>query len=395
MATNVGHLQHGSDPLERDRAFMDEALALARSVPGRTWPNPPVGAVIVRDGRIVGRGAHQGPGRAHAEPVALDDAGDLARGATLYITLEPCNHHGRTAPCVPSIVRAGIARVVVAMRDPNPRVAGGGCRYLRERGIEVKVGVGAQEALDLVWPFVVTDGFSRPYVELKIAVSLDGRFAPLDADRKKDGAVYLTGSKARHDVHRRRRRVDLVLVGEGTVRSDAPRLDGRLARSDEDVPQVDPLAGYVDTDLSWTGGFNRDEYLVFAGESARDARVRAEIERDGGRIVFCAEGPGGLDPQAVLAAAAARDLHTLMIEGGPRLALSFLRANLVDRWINYLAPVVLGRGVGWPDEDGDPAPTGALPRCDFLLTATRRFANDLMTIHDLRSFADTLAEVII
>lgn len=391
MAEPHRHFEQGYDQSAVDRRFMEEALALARGVSGRTWPNPPVGAVIVRDGHVVGRGAHEGPGLPHAEPVALDQAGEAARGATLYVTLEPCNHRGRTGPCVPRILQSGIARVVMAMRDPNPRVAGGGCHYLRERGIEIKVGVEVEQALDLVWPFVVTKGFGRPYVELKTAVSLDGKFAPLDSDRKGAVPVYLTGTKARHDVHRRRRRVDLVLVGEGTVRADSPSLDGRLARSDEDVPSIDPAAGYVDTDLSWSGGFRRDSYLVFAGNGARDAAARAAIERDGGRIVFCAEGSGGVDPAGLLAELAALGLYTVMLEGGPLLATSFLGAGLVDRWINYLAPVALGRGVAWPGDLTGPA----LPRCDFRLTESRQFGQDLRTIHDLCSFTDTLAEVVL
>jgi diaminohydroxyphosphoribosylaminopyrimidine deaminase / 5-amino-6-(5-phosphoribosylamino)uracil reductase len=391
MADLHSQLKHGHDQSAADLGFMAEALAQARGVPGRTWPNPPVGAVVVREGQIVGRGAHQGPGLPHAEPVALDQAGEAARGATLYVTLEPCNHRGRTGPCVQRVLEAGIARVVMAMRDPNPQVTGGGCHYLRERGVEIKVGVMAEEALEMVWPFVVTDGFKRPYVELKTAVSLDGKLAPLNGDRKPSAPVYLTGSKARHDVHRRRRRLDLVLVGEGTVRADAPRLDGRLARSDEDVPSIDPFAAYVDTDLSWNGGFQRDSYLVFAGQRARVSENRAAVENDGGRIVFCAEGSGGVDPASLLAELGALELHAMMLEGGPRLALSFLGAGLIDRWINYLAPVAMGRGVGWPNDQTGPA----LPRCDFNLTDSRQFGEDLRTVHDLRSFSDTLAEVII
>ena len=277
------------------------------------------------------------------------------------------------------------------MRDPNPQVVGGGARYLRDRGIEVTVGVLAEEALEMVWPFVVTKGFQRPYVELKTAVSLDGKFAPLVEDRKSAGPIYLTGSKARHDVHRRRRRVDLVLVGKGTVEADSPRLDGRLARSDDDVPSADPMAAYVDTNLGWTGGFNRKNYVVFAGERAKDAATRSGIERDGGRIVFCAERDGKLDPVSVLAEISALDLSTVMVEGGPRLAATFLSDDLVDRWINYLAPVVIGRGIGWPENLSGPA----LPRCDFHLTRQQQFGQDLMSIHDLHSFSNALARVTI
>lgn len=375
----------------RDLKYMDEALRLARSTQNRTWPNPPVGAVVVQGDRIVGRGAHAGAGHSHAEPIALDEAGEAARGATLYVTLEPCNHHGRTGPCGPRVAEAGISRVVVAMRDPNPHVAGGGARYLREHGIEVKIGARAEQALELAWPFVVTRGFERPYVELKTAVSLDGKLAPLPGDRRGTAPVYLTGSKARHDVHRRRRRVDLVLIGEGTARVEAARLDGRLARSDEDVPQAEPAAGYVDSDLSWTGGLDRDEYFVFAGEGAQDSPNRERIESDGGRIVFCPTGPDGLDPAGLVAEAGKLSLHTIMVEGGPSLATSFLGADQVDRWVNYLAPVVFGRGVGWPVDRTGPG----LPRCGLNLTRCLPIDHDLQIIHDRQSFYDTLAQVVI
>ena len=157
---------------------MSEALRLAALVEHRPWPNPPVGAIVVRDGEVVGRGAHQGPGTAHAEVLALREAGARARGATLYCTLEPCNHQGRTPPCTPAVVASGVSRVVVAMRDPNPKVAGGGLERLLDAGIGITLGVCADDALELVWPFVATGAFRRPFVWLKTATSLDGRFAP-------------------------------------------------------------------------------------------------------------------------------------------------------------------------------------------------------------------------
>ncbi len=279
-----------------DRAFMAEALALAAGVPERTWPNPPVGAVVVRDGRVVGRGAHAGPGHSHAEIIALAEAGQQARGATLYVTLEPCNHTGRTGPCAPAVAEAGIRRVVVAMRDPNPTVLGGGCRHLRDRGLAVAVGCLAEQALELVWPFVVTENFRRPYVELKTATSLDGRFAPVPVAGAVPAPVYLTGEAARRDVHRRRRRVDVVLVGEGTVRADRPRLDGRLAAGEAGVPMADPLPAYVDTDLSWTGGLPAERYLVFAGRRAAGARAGPRWRPTAARSSSAANGTGAWIP---------------------------------------------------------------------------------------------------
>ncbi len=381
--------KHPINQSDLDACFMAQALDLARRAAKRTWPNPPVGALVVRGGEIVGRGAHQGAGTSHAEPLALAEAGALAKGATLYVTLEPCNHQGRTAPCAPAVFESGVARVVVANRDPNPTVAGGGCRHLRDRGVEVVCGVGAAEALELIWPFVITDNFARPYVELKTAHSLDGYFAPLPSERKETAPVYLTGPESRLDVHRRRRRVDLVVVGEGTVVADRPQLDGRLAAGLPDVPQTDPVAAYVDTNLSWTGGFARQQYVVFAGETAREAKSRAAIEADGGQIVFCREKAGRVDPRNLVQQAETAGYLSLMVEGGPALAGSFLQADLVDRWIRYQAPVILGAGVGWPagfmgaQKSGD----------SFHLTAASPLGADLVTVHDRRKFSDVLARV--
>ena len=377
------------DRCAQDQCYMAEAMAMACGVPQRTWPNPPVGAVIVKDGRIVGRGAHLGAGHPHAEPVALAEAGDAARGATLYCTLEPCTHEGRTAPCAPAIAAAGITRVVAAMRDPNPTVSGGGLRYLLDRGVEVTCGVLAGQALDLIWPFVATDNFTHVYVELKTAVSLDGCFAPPTESRSDVGPVYLTSDESRRRVHRRRRQLDLVLVGEGTVRADRPVLDGRLAHGRADVPDREPAAGYVDTDLSWDGGFARDHYYVFTGPEGADAPGRAAIEADGGEIIVCRAVKGRIPPRSLLEACATHDLLTVMLEGGPRLAGSFLGAGLVDRWVRYTAPVVLGRGMRWPD-DGQAV---GQPRRDLHLTRCEQVAGDLVTVYDRKPFADTLAKV--
>jgi len=310
-------------------------------------------------------------------------------GATLYVTLEPCNHQGRSGPCAPVVEKSGVSRVVVAMRDPNPTVIGGGCRYLRDRGLDVTVGVLAAEALELVWPFAVTDNFTRPYVELKTAHSLDGFWAPLPSTREAVAPVYLTSETARVDVHCRRRRVDLVLVGEGTVGADGPRLDGRLAADRDDVPAAEPMAGYVDSDLSWTGGFNREQYVVFAGLGATDAPSRAAIEADGGTIIFCRETHGHVAPADLVVRAGEYGFLTMMVEGGPRLATAFLAAGAVDRWVRYQAPRVLGAGVGWPGVCPD---TGSLGPA-FHLTGSAPVGADLVTVHDRRCFDDLWARV--
>jgi diaminohydroxyphosphoribosylaminopyrimidine deaminase/5-amino-6-(5-phosphoribosylamino)uracil reductase len=399
------------DSPDTDAAFMAEALALAASTPVRPWPNPPVGALVVKNGRVVGRGAHHGPGSPHAETVALAEAGAQASGATLFVTLEPCNHTGRTPPCAPAVAASGVTRVVVAMRDPNPQVRGGGCRHLRERGLQVSIGVGAAEALELVWPFAVTNGFERPYVELKTAVSLDGRFAPPAARRQETAPVYLTMTDTRRLVHRRRRWSDAVIVGEGTARADRPRLDGRLADGQAGVPSNEPVAVCLDTDLSWGGGLGRIPFLVVAGEGARRAANLEALTACGGEVIFCRETGGRLDLGAALAALHARGLGALLFEGGPELSAALLVQGLVDRWRQFVAPVVLGDGVTWPVNgqvngqvngplNGPVIGAADGPRAEiagaasaFTLTSCACIGRDAMLVHDRTSFAAKLDQV--
>ena len=358
---------------------MAEALRLAGRVPRRPWPNPPVGALVVGSGgEVVGRGGHEGAGTAHAEVVALQEAGERARGATLYCTLEPCNHHGRTPPCTPALIASGVRRVVIGVRDPNP-VAAGGLERLLDAGIEVTLGVCAEEALELVWPFVVTEAFGRPFVWLKTATSLDGRFAP--AERAERRPVYLTGERARHQVHVLRRWADVVLVGGATLRADAPRLDGRMVTADDACPACEPLPAVATSQPQvegWAGrrhvvfaprrGGPRENDLTQASLSGRRQApppriTSAEAPRGGetgpaapalspGTIVVeCDACEGGVDPQSIVEAVASLGAHALLVEGGPRLAAAFLSAGLVDRWIAYTAPLVLGCGAGWPGRE--------------------------------------------
>lgn len=373
-------------PLD-DESFMREALRRAARVPSRPWPNPPVGALVVQDdGRVVGRGAHHGPGTPHAEAMALDEAGSLARGATLYCTLEPCNHHGRTPPCAPRVAASGIRRLVVGVRDPNPSVAGGGLQVLAAAGITVTLGVAGREALDLVWPFIVTRAFQRPYVLLKTATSLDARFAPSPASDR-TGPVYLTSLDARHDVHRLRRWADLVLVGSKTILADRPALDGRLVSPEDDCPSADPMPGYVDTDLSVDAAWPGRRHIAFGGRpSAAPSRLDA-VRDGGGTAVLCDERDGQIVPASLLDALFDLGVHSVLLEGGPTLASSFLAAGLVDRWISFVAPTVLGAGPTWP-----PRPPSAGPDAghEFHLTRCDCAGPDARLVFDRLSFGDTL-----
>jgi len=361
--------------LQADLGFMAEARDLAVRIPGRPWPNPPVGAVIVKDSQIIGRGMHHGAGTAHAERVALAETGASARGATLYCTLEPCNHHGRTGPCTEAILEAGIGRVVYAVADPNPQAAGGAAR-LREAGVEVVGGVLTEPCLDLIWPFICTDQFTRPYVELKTATSLDGRFAGPADPAGRPG--YLTSEAARRDVHARRRWVDLVLVGSGTARHDHPRLDVRLADQPGDGPNAAPAAGVVAADGGRDAPLNRDRWLVFHAD-----RNAGALPADAEGIPVAVDGRGRLDCVDLLQACGARGLQAVMLEGGPNLASSFLAAGLVDRWVQYVAPALVGDGPTWPtwtSNDG----------ASFSLTRADRIGPDVRLIWDRRDFAATL-----
>lgn len=369
-----------------DRRFMLEALALAARPARRPWPNPPVGALVVRDGGIVGRGTHDGVGSPHAEAVALAEAGDRARGATLYCTLEPCNHQGRTPPCARSVIAAGVSRMVVAIRDPNPRVNGGGLEAARCAGIAVTLGVCADEALDLTWPFVASRAFERPFVWLKTAASLDGRFAPPDRPLGA-GPVYLSGDEARLQVHRLRRWADVVLVGARTAAVDRPRLDSRLAEHDAACPPIDPMPAMATRQLAVEPPWRGRSHLVFVGPDARDETAEA-VTASGGTVVSCTAGSDGIDPASIVECLSGMEKHCLLVEGGPSLAAAFLRAGLIDRWIHYTAPVVLGRGVGWPDWDRG---TGAFSQIGtapsrFTLTRANRCGRDVVAVWDRLPF---------
>jgi diaminohydroxyphosphoribosylaminopyrimidine deaminase/5-amino-6-(5-phosphoribosylamino)uracil reductase len=397
-----------------DESFMAEALRLAGRIPRRPWPNPPVGAVVVRDGASVGRGAHLGAGTPHAEVLALEQAGRLARGATLYCTLEPCNHVGRTPPCAPQVVESGVSRVVIALADPNPGVAGGGLRLIHDAGIDVSLGTLGGAALELIWPFVSTSAFERPFVLLKTACSLDGCFSARRLPSEEHPTpAYLTGLEARRDVHRLRRWADFVLVGERTVATDRPRLDGRQAGEGHECPEAEPMAAYVDTDLSFAGDWHQERFYVFGGKERASAPARARLVQKGGTVVLCDERDGRVAPEALLGEILARGGWSVLLEGGPTLAATFLERGLVDRWVSYTAPVVVGSGLRWPDWPLDSRPaclrsepageraarllTHGEPPADpaddirrFHLTDVSRCGTDVRTVFDRLSFPEVL-----
>lgn len=329
---------------------MAEALELAERGRGRTHPNPPVGSVVVRDGQVVGRGFHRRVGDSHAEVVALADAGERARGADLYVTLEPCNHTGRTPPCTEAILRAGIKRVFVGSKDSNPLVSGRGLRRLREAGVVTHSGVLAaacDEANRWFARFIET---GRPYVILKAAVTADGKLATATGDSK-----WVTGEEARASVHRLRDEVDAILVGAGTVAADdpllttrlsAPVIEGRTPRTPLRIVlggrlSVSPSSRLFDT--------SPGPVLVFTagGDAATEQALRArgvELVKLPGQP----DDPGALDPAAVLEHLGKLGITSLLVEGGAHTHGAFLRARAADELRLFIAPRIIGaEGLSW------------------------------------------------
>lgn len=322
---------------EADRRHMRHALGLGARGLGRTWPNPAVGCVIVEGERIVGRGWTQPGGRPHAEVMALQQAGAAARGATAYVTLEPCAHHGRTPPCTGALIGAGIARVVSAISDPDPRVAGRGHEALRAAGIAVTEGVEADAARVSHAGFLrrVTEGL--PLVTLKLATTLDGRIATASGESR-----WITGDAARRQVHLLRLTHDAVLVGAGTARSDDPDLTVRDMGADHQ-----PVRVVIDiaASLPVTGRLGRTATEVPVWICHGNAASSASLDRwrhAGARLFPCAETEGRVDLRSALQALAGAGLTRVLCEGGGQLAASLLRAGLVDRMVAFAAGRVIG-----------------------------------------------------
>lgn len=314
---------------------MRRALELAALGWGQVAPNPLVGAVVVREGRVVGEGFHGQHGGPHAEVAALNAAGPAARGATLYVTLEPCAHHGKTPPCTAAIRQAGIARVVFAAADPNPAAAGG-AEWLRSSGIDVETALLAEEARELNAPFFhahSTAGAARPWVALKLALTLDARIA--DASGR---SVWITGQEARAEVHRLRAGHDAIAVGSGTALADDPLLTVRGAVQ----PRRPPLRVVFDRRLRTPVGarlLSDGTPLLFIAGPGADADRAARLRERGAEV----EAAGTLD--AALAMLAARGIRSLFVEGGASLATNLLGRRLVDRLYLFYAPLLLGGGL--------------------------------------------------
>ncbi|MEJ5186146.1 MAG: bifunctional diaminohydroxyphosphoribosylaminopyrimidine deaminase/5-amino-6-(5-phosphoribosylamino)uracil reductase RibD [Candidatus Geothermincolales bacterium] len=324
-------------PMKEDVGFMKMALMLARKGSGMTHPNPMVGAVVVKDGQVVGKGYHRGPGTPHAEVMALREAGERSIGSTLYVNLEPCNHHGRTPPCTHAILESRVSRVVMAMRDPNPHVRGGGAERLRKAGLAIEEGVLQREAAELNRSYLSLVLRGRPWVTVKMAATADGKAAAPDGSSR-----WITGEEARRAVHRLRRECDAIMVGIGTAIADDPELTVRMVPLRSANP---PLRVVVDSRLRLPegnrlakGGFPPVMVVVSRGHD----RERAELLRKRGvEVVECGD-EEKVDLSELLRLLGDRGVAHLLVEGGPELVGAFFRQGLVDEVLLFLAPRVLG-----------------------------------------------------
>lgn len=356
-----------------DSRFMQMALELAARGRGLTSPNPMVGAVVVKDQAVVGQGYHQAAGGPHAEVHAIDAAGEKARGGTLYVNLEPCNHTGRTPPCTLKIIAAGIRRVVIGMHDPNPGVAGAGAEFLERHGIEVCQGVCAAEAEALNEVFIKFIQTGRPFVIAKCAATLDGRIATRTGDSR-----WVTGEAARAFVHELRQSVDAIMVGVDTIVVDDPQLTTRRAAG----PSRDPVRVVLDTHARIPPAArvirhaSAADTLVVTG-SGVNADVKRRIVRRGVQVIASTLREGRIDLGALLRQLGERGITSVLIEGGSRVLASAFREGVVDKACFFLAPLITG------GDDGIPICRGkGVDRMQesirLVRIHTRRFGDDIM-----------------
>lgn len=353
---------------------MREAIRQARRGLGLTSPNPPVGCVIARRGQIIARGYHRKAGEPHAEVEALRNLRDGIRaGDTLYVTLEPCNHFGRTPPCTEAILRSGIARVVVGATDPNPSVVGGGCRFLTENGVEVVSGILESECRRLIEVFTKFSLTGRPFVAAKSALTLDGWTATSTGNSR-----WITGETARQFVHRLREVMDAVMIGVGTVLADDPSLTVRLRTGKGKVP----LRVVLDTHLRTNPGArllrdaDKESTLLVVGETVPADRLKW-FQEQGVRLLVCPEKDGGIDLDAVMAKLGAISVTSVLLEGGATLMGAMIRKRLIDKFYIFEAPKILGGGDGIPMAGG-PGPVSIDQCIRFRDVRIRKFGEDLL-----------------
>lgn len=359
-----------------DAFYMKMALDLAEKGRGFTSPNPMVGAVVVKDGKVAGKGYHEAAGKPHAEVNAIDDAKACASGATLYVTLEPCNHYGKTPPCTEKILKSGIKRVVAAVRDPNPDVKGDGAEFLRSKGVEVCFGICEKEAKkqnEVFFKYIKT---KRPFVTVKCAATLDGKIATKTGDSK-----WVTGEESRQFVHRLRHINDAIMVGINTVKRDDPKLTTRL----EGTEGRNPVRIILDSRLTISEDAivlqpdSGSDTIIIIGDSALDAgqlRKKAEFEEKGVKIIETPEKDGLIDLDFLMDKFGSIGITSLLIEGGSRVIASAFSAGIADKIVFFYAPRILG-GDGVNICSG-PGPALMSDSIDVKDVSVHRFGDDIM-----------------
>ncbi len=359
--------------MDGDEIFMKQVLRLARKGLGLTSPNPAVGALVVKNGQIIGSGYHKKAGAPHAEIEALSKAGKRARGSTLYVNLEPCNHYGRTPPCTKAILESGVRRVVVGITDPNKSVVGSGCNFLRSEGVEVKCNVLEDKCIRLneVYLKYVTKG--KPFVIVKGALTLDGWIATQTGNSK-----WITNEKSRKFVHALRKRVDAIMIGIETLIADEPLLTPYLTRRSA----RDPVRVIVDTNLripldSRVLNSRTSALTIIAGGSNINNVKKKNLEGLGARIITCRIRDGRIDLADLMDKLAGMSISSVLVEGGATIFGTVIREGLVDKFYIFLAPKILGGDNGIPFMRG--------PGCDAIedcltlkVSMVRRFDDDIM-----------------
>lgn len=322
--------------MKNDEYYMNLALELAQTAKGNTNPNPMVGAILVKNGMIVGSGLHRKAGEPHAEVHAFRMAGEHAKGATLYVTLEPCSHHGKTPPCAELVKNSGVSRVVIAMKDPNPLVAGQGIHLIEEAGIEVEVGVLHKEAVRLNERFIHNMINQKPFVISKTAMTLDGRLAAYNGHSR-----WVTGEESRRAVHYLRNEVDSILVGIGTILADNPMLTTRIPEGGKN-----PIRIILDSKLRTPSDAKitdctEAQTWIFAKEDA-DKNKAAVLTAKGVQVYFAPHDEHGLDLSYILKVLFEKGITDVLVEGGSEVNGAFLRAGLINKYLLYVAPKILG-----------------------------------------------------
>jgi len=357
--------------MTRDERYMKRALQLARKGVGSTSPNPAVGCVIVREDRIVGEGWHKRAGGHHAEVHALQAAGDLARGSEVFVTLEPCCHSGKTPPCSEALIAAGVRRVIAGMRDPNPRVDGGGLQALQTAGIETICGIREAECRELNRPFLKHVTTGRPFVTYKCAMTLDGKIATVTGESR-----WISGEASRRHVHRMRAQCDAVMVGVDTIIADNPQLTVRHVRGSN------PLRIIVDSRLR-----TPDSVAVLSGRMARktiiatietNPRIHRRYTNNGATMLVCRDYEGRVDLDDLWLRLGEMDIQNVLLEGGSRLAGEALARNLIDECVFFYAPKVIGSDGFSPFTVTGNTDMGQA--IAFTITDVRRMGQDLAVI---------------